>query len=189
MEGGALRESAQIPQEFITQPSAPLSCQIRSQRTSLPPLLYPFSLSFSLSLSISLEGKKKKKKKKKSGFSQPWESFSCQREKLNELVVERNMPCLFKPRLNPGCLIVSNIPQLPPTLERVSSVNCPVREPGCLATQAKGGQSQLLVTLDPKLNTEKSMSSGYGAHKCWPTTQKSHTESMQAKSSLEKHIA
>lgn len=145
-------------------------------------------LSLFLSLSFCFSGGKKKKKKK-SGFSQPWESFSCQREKLNELVVERNMPCLFKPRLNPGCLIVSNIPQLPPTLERVSSVNCPVREPGCLATQAKGGQSQLLVTLDPKLNTEKSMSSGYGAHRCWPTTQKSHTESMQAKSSLEKHIA
>lgn len=48
--------------------------------------------------------------KEKTGSSQPWECFSCQSKKLKELVMERKVPHLFKPGLNPGCLIVPAVP-------------------------------------------------------------------------------
>lgn len=140
MEGGALRESAQIPQEFMTALCCPLISDHREPR---------YQIFSTLSLSIGSGGKK-------SGFSQPWECFSCQSGKLNELVMERKMPHFLKPRLNSGCLIVSNYSM---TLSH-PGCNCPVREPNWLATQARCREGQLLVKLDPKLNTEKPMSFG-----------------------------
>lgn len=107
-----------------------------------------------LSLSqLVLEGKKKK-----SGFSQPQECFSCQIGKLNELMMESKMSHLFKTSLNPGCLIVAGYSM---ALSH-TSFTLPVREPDRLATQARCREGQLVVKLDPELDSEKSMSSGYG---------------------------
>ena len=106
-----------------------------------------------LSLSTGARGKKKK-----SGFSQPQECFSCQIGKLNELMMESKMSHLFKTSLNPGCLIVAGYS----TALSHTSFTLPVREPDRLATQARCREGQLVVKLDPELDSEKSMSSGYG---------------------------
>lgn len=94
-------------------------------------------------------------RKKKSGCGQPWECFSCQSGKLNELVMERKMPYLFKPRLDPGCLIVPSCFMNPSQ----PGFNCPVRA-DWLATQARQEEGQLLFKLDLELSTGKPMSSG-----------------------------
>ena len=100
-----------------------------------------------------------KKKKKKSGFSQPQECFSCQIGKPNELMMmESKMPHLFKTSLNPGCLIVASYS----TALSHTSFTLPVREPDRRATQARCREGQLVVKLDPELDSEKSVSSGYG---------------------------
>lgn len=95
-------------------------------------------------------------REKKAGFGQPWECFSCQNKKLNDLVIEKKVPRLFKPGLNPGCLIVPSCSTTPsqPNLE------CPMRGPDQLATQAKCREDLLLAKLDPELNTENPMSAG-----------------------------
>lgn len=74
------------------------------------------------------------------------------------MMMESKMPHLFKTSLNPGCLIVAGYS----TALSHTSFTLPVREPDWRATQARCREVQLVVKLDPELDSEKSMSSGYG---------------------------
>lgn len=145
MEGEALRKSVQIPQELVTRPSAALTSQVTEKLATQSQVL-----------PVCSGGSKP-------GSSQPWECSSCQSGKLNELVMERKMPHHFKARLNPGCLIV---PSCSPTPFQAGS-HCPMNGPDWLATSGRCRAGQLMVKLDPKLNTEKSMSFSCVALLCW----------------------
>ena len=74
------------------------------------------------------------------------------------MMMESKMPHLLKTSLNPGCLIVAGYS----TALSHTSFTLPARQPDWRATQARCREGQLVVKLDPELDSEKSMSSGYG---------------------------